>query len=329
MLPKQPTLKKYHPQFGLSICLATFFSDATFLGTMEPSQMDLVTTPQASPTDADILNRVQAVILRQAEGIGKFSSAVPLLFRRALDEVIDSARTNRLTLDELEKTEKTYIGTKIEILFRAFLKLPKGQILDLLADDIEVDIKNTIGSNWTIPEEAYNHPCVLLKCNEKTALCSVGLIVVREEFLNPGRNKDKKATFSDLGRQNIQWILHDVPYPKNFWESLGPDGTKYIMTPEGGTERMARLFRRVQRMPIPRNVIDAVAQQDDPTRRIRKNGGARDKLAKERIVILSGENDSKIIAALSLPHCTEDEFISIMPSNDAETALLRANGHDV
>jgi hypothetical protein len=291
--------------------------------------MDLTATSSTSPNDADILDRVQAAILRQAEGISNFSSAVPLLFRRALDEVIDSARTNRLTLDELEKTEKTYIGTKIEILFRAFLKLPKGKILDLFADGIEVDIKNTIGATWTIPEEAYNHPCVLLKCDEKTALCSVGLIVVHEEFLNPGRNKDKKATFSDLGRKNIRWILHNVPYPKNFWESLGPDGAKHIMTPGGGTERMARLFRHVQRIPIPRNVIDAVAQQDDPTRRIRKNGGARDKLAKERIIILSGENDSKLITALGLPNCTEDEFISITPKNDAEVALLQADGHAV
>ena len=40
---------------------------------------------------------------------------------------------------ELEKTEKTYIGTKVEILVRDFFRLPKG-ILDLTIDGLDVDV---------------------------------------------------------------------------------------------------------------------------------------------------------------------------------------------
>lgn len=293
---------------------------------MEPSLLSLIATNLSQSPDADTLDLVFKAILRQAGGISGFTSGVPPLFRKAFDEVIDSARTNRFILAELEKTEKTYIGTKVEILFRAFLKLPKGKLLDLVLDGVEVDIKFTVGQNWMIPEEAYGHPCLLLRCDERTGFCSVGLLVIRKELLNVGLNKDKKATISKIGMTHVRWFLKDCPYPKNFWEVLDPKTREEIMEPDGGTERMVRLFRCVQRQPIPRNVIEAVAQQDDPTRRIRKGGGARDKLSKEGLAILSGENDRKEIAALGLPFCTEDEFISISSSLPEEVELLRKMG---
>jgi hypothetical protein len=287
------------------------------------TQLPLPSLSTTQGNDSAILEGLAQTLLRQAGGLEKFSADVPLLFRRALDEVIDSARTGRLTLDELEKTEKTYIGTKIEILFRGYLKFPKGKILDLCIDGAEVDIKNTIAANWTIPQEAYGHPCVLMSCKEKAGTCSVGLFMVREEHLNPGFNKDKKRTISQVGLQHVRWILRHNPYPKNFWEVLPTKTRNHIMSGSGGTERMARLFRLVQRVPIPRNVIDAVAQQDDPTRRIRKGGGARDKLRKEGIAIFSGENDRDLIAQFQLPFCTEDEFISVSAETPEQARVLR------
>lgn len=50
--------------------------------------------------------------------------------RQALDEVIDGMRTGRWSVESLEKTEKTYIGTKVEILFKFDFDLPDGQNLD-------------------------------------------------------------------------------------------------------------------------------------------------------------------------------------------------------
>ena len=87
---------------------------------------------------------LEHLLVRDAVGL-------PPLFRQAVDEVIDAPRTNRFTIGELEKTEKTYLGTKVEILLRDFLKLPKGKILDLSVDGVEVDIKNTMQRAWTIP----------------------------------------------------------------------------------------------------------------------------------------------------------------------------------
>lgn len=66
--------------------------------------------------------------------------------RVCLDAAINSATTNRYHVQELEKSEKTAIGTRVEIALRDILGLHKGQVLDLLVDDIEVDIKWSTGS---------------------------------------------------------------------------------------------------------------------------------------------------------------------------------------
>lgn len=108
-------------------------------------------------SDQKLLRRLEAAIIRESGGRSRFNADVPLLFRQAIDEVIDTPRSGRFTLDELEKTEKTYIGTKIEILLRNYLRLQRGLKLDLLIDGVEVDVKNTVVSNWTIPSEAMGH----------------------------------------------------------------------------------------------------------------------------------------------------------------------------
>lgn len=150
---------------------------------------------QTGPDHA-ILAPLAAALERHGGGSAGFAAGLPPLFRRAVDEVIDAPRTNRFTIGELEKTEKTYLGTKVEILLRDFLKLPKGRILDLLIDGVEVDIKNTMQRAWTIPLESHGHPALLLRLNEHSALCDCGLVLVRPEYLNAGSNRDAKKTLS-------------------------------------------------------------------------------------------------------------------------------------
>ena len=280
----------------------------------------------SSHQDYALIKQLEAAILRHAGGFEKFRVDIPQLLRRAIDEVIDSSRSNRFTLIEIEKTEKTYIGTKIEILLRNHLGMSKGKVLDLSIDGIEVDIKNTIGSNWTIPIEAIGHPCILLKAQESTSRCSFGLIVIRDDILNLGRNRDGKRTISQSGFAQVHWLLRDVSYPQNFWEYLDPKTREDITSPRGGTERLAALFRAVQGRPISRLLVQAVAQQDDYMKRIRRNGGARDLLAPEGIAILWGQKDRELIRKLGLPSCGPDEFISFKPESLEEITLLRNAG---
>ena len=88
------------------------------------------------------------------------------------------------------------------------------------------------------------------------------------------------------------------------------------------------LFREVQRVPITRTVIEAVAQQQDFMRRIRADNskGTRDHLAREGVLLLSGHYDAPLIQALGLPRCTGSEFVSYKPTTQAEVALAAKVG---
>jgi hypothetical protein len=277
--------------------------------------------------DYEIVKRLESAILRYAGGWAQFRTAIPPLLRQAIDEVIDSARSKRFTLGELEKTEKTYIGTKIEILLRNHLKIDKGRILDLSIDGIEVDIKNTIGQNWTIPAEAMGHACILLRADERRALCSFGITIIHEQNLNPGRNRDGKRTICKAGLGDVHRLLKDERYPENFWENLDPELRRQITTPLGGTDRLAALFRKVQQRPISRLLVQALAQQDDYMKRIRRNGGARDPLSAEGIAILWGRKDRDLIRLLGLPCCGPEEFISFKAVRLEDIALMRRANH--
>lgn len=255
------------------------------------------------------------------------ATSVPAMLRQCIDDVIMTPKTGRRSYDELEKTEKTYIGTRVEIELRALLKLPKGK-LDTVILGHDVDIKNTMGSNWMIPTEAINHPCILVAADEGRAICYLGLVVARETYLTHGQNKDAKKSLSAQGFENILWLLRDHPYPPNFWRTVPPDVVMDIFAGTSGNQRMANLFRAVQRQPITRDVVEAVAQQQDFMRRIRsdKGRGTRDHLAREGILLLSGHFDATLIAELGLPACSGSEFVSYRPATQAEAALAAQHG---
>jgi len=243
-----------------------------------------------------------------------------------IDEVIDTPRSNRFTIEEIEKTEKTYLGTKMEILLRNYLQFPKGQVLDLNIAGVEVDIKNTMGRAWTIPQECFGHIALLLRSNEKTALCDLGLILVRHDYLNLGRNRDLKTTLTAQSLTNVWWLLKDHPYPKNFWLDLDLADRLAIQSAGGATKRLAALFERLQNRPIGRTQILGLAQQLDAMKRLRNNGGARDVLRPKGIVILSGNYDRDLIKRLDLQTIKLDEFISYRPSTDDQSRLLQNAG---
>jgi hypothetical protein len=260
--------------------------------------------------DYALLTRLEESIYRSVGGRAKFEEEIPAMLRQAIDEVIDTARSKRFTLKEIEKTEKTYLGTKVEILLRNTLGVERGHHMDLIIDGEEVDVKNTVGAAWTIPNEAVGHVCILISTNEVKAICSFGLIVIRREILNLGRNRDGKTTIKKADLANVHWLLQNAPYPANFWLSLEDSVRMAIVSPRGGTDRVAALFRLCQRIPISRKIIVALAQQDDPMKRLRKNGGARDQLLKEGIRVFSGKTQKKLIAQADLAFCRPDQFIS-------------------
>lgn len=266
-------------------------------------------------------------VLSHAGGFNSFAENVPPLLRKAIDEVIDAPRTDRFTIDQTEKTEKTYLGTKIEIFLRRFLQLPKGKTLDLVVNGVEVDIKNTTARDWMVPRESLGRPAMVIRTNEKTARCDVGLVVFHKHYLGLGENQDKKGRLTAANRKHIWWILNEFPYPPNFWEVLPKKEREEIIYAGSPNSMVAKLFEIMQRVPISRTQIEVVAKQHDYMRRLRKGGGARDILTKKGIAVLSGIYDKKLINTLGLGPATSEEFISVTPKDAAEAELLRTAGH--
>ncbi len=242
----------------------------------------------------------------------EFANRCGNVLRSAIDEVIDMPRSGRFSIEQLEKTEKTYIGTKVEILFRHEFDFPKGEKLDLLISGIEVDVKNTVKNNWTIPREAVGEICILLKTDDKNSKFSVGLLSCEIENLNEGQNQDRKRTVSSVGREKILWLTKNGELPPNFFLQMSDDARSHILEAVG-TERVARLFLSNINTPINRNIIKMAAQQEDYMKRVRVNGGARDIVEPLGYEILFGyyEEDRKKASSLGFGELCRDEFICL------------------
>ena len=284
-------------------------------------------TVVAGHRDYNLLTAIAEEITKRAGGDEALAAKFAAMLRQCVDDVIMTPKTGRRSYDELEKTEKTYIGTRVEIELRAILRLPKGK-LDTVILEQDVDIKNTMGSNWMIPTEAIDHLCILVAADEVRARCYLGLFVARPEYLTVGQNKDSKKSVSALGFANILWLLLDHPYPPNFWRTVALDVVERIFAGQSGNQRIANLFREVQREPITRDVVEAVAQQQDFMRRIRSDNGrgTRDHLAREGILLLSGHFDAPLISALGLPFCSGSEFVSYKIKDPSEISLSKQHG---
>ena len=131
------------------------------------------------PADAS-LERAVSWFRSQPRMSGRFGAAI----RQSFDEVFDGQRTGRYSLAQLSKVEKTYIGTKVEIVIQAEFGLQRGQRMDYLVDGEEVDAKWSIRSGgWMIPTEAVGELCLCMTADDahmlrsgdvqlKTAECS-------------------------------------------------------------------------------------------------------------------------------------------------------------
>lgn len=299
--------------------------DSTRAGTIRIEYaLDVFTN---NSTDDDVISRVSQSLIQSAGGLDKLKTQVGELLRESIDSVIKTPKTGRRIYDELESSEKTYIGTCVEIDLRDRLGLEKGVILDLLISGTEVDVKFSAKRAWMIPPEAINHPCVLISANEAAAACSFGVFIARFEYLN-APNRDQKRGIKSTAP--IRWLFRDERYPINFWQSVDPAVAEKIAARPSGNKRVVALFRELPGRPIKRKVVEDVASQKDFMRRMRADAGsgARDELARENIAILWGGNKDarELIRRLELPPIARDEFMSIRLTGEAEIKIAQNLG---
>jgi hypothetical protein len=290
-------------EYGLDM-----FAAPTLFQAIEAPRAPGLDPNRPPPIDVDpALDEVEAWVLGQDDFVGRMER----LIRQGLDEVIDGGRTGRWELAQLEKTEKTYIGTKMEILIRSEFELPRQKPMDTVVAGHPVDIKwSEKRSGWQIPKEAVGHICLLVSANETRGSYEVGLVRCRPEYLNKGANQgDKKKTLSTLGRSRIRWVARGTLAP-NFLATLPTAIREDVFAQPKGQQRVTRLFALLQKTPVPRLAVVTLAQQPgDPMRRIRKDKSDR----LDGLVVLGGHYNrtSEIVRKLGYTPLAKDEYMSV------------------
>jgi hypothetical protein len=244
--------------------------------------------------------------------------------RQSIDEVLDGPRTGRWDFDQLEKTEKTYVGTKVEVVIRAALALERGPRLDLQIAGKDVDIKWAMNSGWQIPQEAHDELCLCIGGLNHMRDFQVGVVRCSEPNLNPGENRDRKRTLSATGRAAMRMLVRPMRIPSNFVSELDPELRARVMAEPTIQARVTALFEAVPYAPVPRNALATIAKTTgDPMRRSRADTGKGDPL--KGMTVLSSHFGNSVAAALGLPPLPKDHFMSV-PLSDIEGLSDAAKG---
>ncbi|MDA2810979.1 NaeI family type II restriction endonuclease [Nocardiopsis sp. RSe5-2] len=235
------------------------------------------------------------------------------VFRQAIDEVLDGQRTGRFDLyaSNVAKTERTYLGTKVEIICQDEFGLDRGEVMDYRICGHEVDAKFSMTSRFSqaIPTEAVGRICLFMYAQDQKGEFSVGLMRPTDDVLNPGSNKDGKRTIKKEGRSKIRWLVENGRLPENQLLRFPASVVEQVFSRRlSGQGRVTELFRRVQGSLIRRETLITVARQHDGPKRARDS---RLRLADEGIVILcSLYGHPQIASELGLPVPGKSEWVS-------------------
>ena len=269
---------------------------------------------QSSTVDRQ-LDLVEAWFRQQHDLVGTFGVAV----RTALDEVIETARTTRWSLEQCGNQEKAYVGVKLENVVRGVFGFEQGGLgMDFEVVGVDVDCKwSKSWGRWQIPREAVGHICLLIWADDPRSEIAVGLIRIREQIL-VGGNQDKKRTIqSPGGMSEIRWLVPRIPLlPPNFLLQLPDADRRAILAHRGGDARARELFTRCEGIILHRHTIESIGQQTDEGRRFR--GETRAQLLAEGLEVLNGHwrSHKKRAAELGGP----------IPQNSRQWVCLRSDG---
>lgn len=234
--------------------------------------------------------------------------------REALDQIYDGQRTGRWDYTQLLKTEKTHVGTLVEIWLQREFDFDDGDDLDYRIAGVDVDCKWSLNLyDWEIPQEMYSRGdkiALVVWANEYTARWASGLIRIGETVLKPlGRQRDGKRRLNDRGRDRILWIVPGADLVKNTLLHIeDPRKLDLIAYAAGGQTAVTNLFRALTGELVNRATVLTAAQQVDGAKRVRD---ARKQLRSEGIVIFGHYAPHPRMAhELGLPVPTLGRFVS-------------------
>lgn len=258
------------------------------------------------------------------------------VIRETFDWLYDGPRTGRFRWEQLRKTEKTHMGTLIEIaLQREFDEFLDGNKLDYRIGGVEVDCKfsQRLGG-WEIPANIRRDRgiCLLIWADDRAGRFEVGLIRARNDddawfYMGPG-NQDRKRRLSRAAESTARWLYPGGVLPPNQLLQLSDSARDRVLGARNGGGRITgqarvnELFRTIQGEVVRRNTVLTVANQKDGMKRARQ-AREHEQLGQEGISILCGDwaRHRAVADALGLPVPRTGEFISVRltPSTDEST----------
>ena len=177
---------------------------------------------------------------------------VATVLRDTFDQLYDGQRTGRWSFDDLHKTEKTHMGTLVEInLHRAF-EFEDGVVTDYRVAGVQVWCWKT-PFGWMLPPEVIGHIALVITANDSTSTWRAGLLRVTPDCLRDSK-RDVKKQLVAAQRYRVRWLWGSrvaglVP---NLFHQLddvtrGADlEAKAVRGGQHGRLRVNELFRRVQ-----------------------------------------------------------------------------------
>lgn len=252
------------------------------------------------------------------------------VLRDSLDQVLDGPRTMRFRYSDLRKTEKTHVGTIVEINLGKAFDLADGVQMDYCVAGHDVDCKYSMFfRGWELPLESLGHLVLLTWADDSASRWAAGLWRVDPRYLGRGAgNRDRKKKMLAAGEARVRWLWRDAVLPENLLLHLTTDIVDRIFEHRSGQQRINELFRLVQGRIIRRDVVLTVAQQKDGPRRARMARETKH-LGHEGIIVLGHyEWDVKVARCLGLPVPRSGEWVSarVAPADDDAPRTFRAEG---
>lgn len=213
------------------------------------------------------------------------------VLRDTIDQLLNGEATGRYSWDQLRQTEKTHAGSMVEINLHREFDFDDGDVTDYRIANIQVDCKYSQQfGGWMIPPEAMGHLCLLVTANDSKSQWSAGLLRIRQEYLNRGKNRDSKLTVKAEHRKNILWLWHEAELPENVLLHLPPSVRDQILIDgkRKGQARVIQLFAEVQNRRIGRGAVRTAAQQLDYLARLREGKGRARTVLRGKGILIAG-----------------------------------------
>jgi hypothetical protein len=270
------------------------------------------------------------------EEFHRVPGAIDLLgeaIRDSFDQIYDGQHTGRWDYRQLNKTEKTHIGTLVQINVHRYLTLADGEDLDYRIAGVDVDAKwSRMVGEWEIPEEMYlkNGPQVALVIwgNDYTARWAAGLVRTEEQYLRPkGNQRDKKRKLNEAGNDRILWLRRDGELqPNQLLRALTAEQRQTVLGQRSGQACVNALFNELQGVLVNRASVLTAAMQADSPKRVRD---ARERLKSKGIVILGHYAPHPEIARTwGLPEPVLGSYVSarVAPAHEHEADSVMLEG---